>query len=171
MIWIVEAAAEIAHFSEIELLEQVQDPEYLAYQQFMSKTENATYFDYLVSAYPYGYSKYRNLSLNLSFIEFLERYDIAGYPYSLHHDYQYKSFGLRPVNNYTPDLPVINITREDAENSSILTAYFFDTPRYDVKVLPSEESQLEPYWPALDTVQKAYVSWNGTRYYLDRSII
>ena len=165
-----EAAALSGHFTEIEILEKMQDREYLEYKTFMNQTDNATYFDYLVYAYPYGYSKYRNLTLNISFIEFLERYDIAGYRYSLNHDYQYISFGLDPVSDPDPNLPVINITREDAEKSTVLRAYLLDTPGYDVKVLPSEEWQLDPYWYAGNS-RKAYVSWNGTLYHLDRSVI
>ena len=165
-----EAAALAGHFTEIEILEKMQDREYLEYKTFMNQTDNATYFDYLVYAYPYGYSKYRNLTLNISFIEFLERYDIAGYRYSLNHDYQYISFGLDPVSDPDPNLPVINITREDAEKSTVLRAYLLDTPGYDVKVLPSEEWQLDPYWYAGNS-RKAYVSWNGTLYHLDRSVI
>ena len=165
-----EAAAQAAHFTEIEIRELMQESEYLEYKQFMNQTDHATYFDYLVYAYPYGYSTYRNLTLNMSFIAFLERYDIAGYRYSLNHDYQYVSFGLSPVTNPDPNLPVINITREDAEKSTVLRAYLLDTPGYDVKVLPSEEWQLDPYWDAGNS-RKAYISWNGTLYHLDRTVI
>ncbi|MDV0444421.1 hypothetical protein [Methanorbis rubei] len=165
-----EAAAQAAHFTEIEILEIMQDPEYMDYKQFMNQTDNVTYFDYLVYAYPYGYSKYRNLTLNMSFIEFLERYDIAGYQHSLNHDYQYISFSLDQVSDPDPNLPVINITREDAEKSTVLRAYLLDIPGYSVKVLPSEEWQLDPYWYAGNS-RKAYVSWNGTLYHVDRSLI
>ena len=158
-----EAAAQAAHFTGKEILEQIQDPEYLEYKQFMNQTDNTTYFDYLVHSYPESYQYYRGSHLNMSFIAYLERY-YTDYPYSLNHDYQFVPFRLHEPDRIDPGKKVVHLTKEEVENNPILRSYFIDAPGYGLKVLPSEETQLDPY-------RGAYLEWNGTRYQQIRSIV
>ncbi|MDV0444420.1 hypothetical protein [Methanorbis rubei] len=159
-----ESAAEEVHFpSGADELERSM-PEYQEYRTFMNQTENATYFDYLVHIYPQTYQYYRNISPDMSFLYFLERYDTY-YPYSLNHNSKYKPYRLIVVHEEYRDMnkTIITVTEEMINETPILSSYFVKAPGHPIKVLPEEEYQLDSY-------RHAYLEWNGTLYKQIRSI-
>ena len=168
-----EAAALAAYFPNASELDEYycKDPEIAGYYHYMNETENATYFDYLIDAHPLWYSGYQNLSLPMSFIEYLERTD-TGYALSLHHDTRYVPLRFHQVaeSDIDPSLPVIHLTNETVASTPLLRLYFIDTHHVGLKVLPEEEWQLVPYKDAQDVVRKAYLEWNGDYYLMNRSI-
>jgi len=168
-----EAASQEAYFPNVTELDEfyLKDPEIAGYYQYMNETENATYFDYLINAHPLWYSRYQDLSLNMSFIEYLERTD-TGYALSLHHDTRYVPLRFREVigSEIDPSLPVIHLANETIETTPLLKLYFIDIMYTPIKVLPEEEWQLVPYKDAQDVVRKAYLEWNGDYYFINRSI-
>ncbi|MDE2518692.1 MAG: hypothetical protein O0X93_09850 [Methanocorpusculum sp.] len=139
-------------------------PPFPQYYAFMNNSENKTYFDYLVYTHPAAYAQYRNFSLNMSFIAFLERYD-TGYPYTLNHDQTYVPYRLGLVYNEYRDHnnTVITLTEEGIRENPILSSYFIEAPGYPIKVLREEECLLDPF-------RYAYLEWNGTLYQQIRSI-
>ena len=168
-----EAAALEAYFPNASELDEfyLKIPEIAGYYQYMNETENATYFDYLINAHPLRYSRYQNLSLNMSFIEYLERFD-TGYGLNLHHNTQYVPLRFHKLSEaeIDPSLPVIHLTNETVETTPLLRFCFIDIPGGGVKVLPEEEWQLLPYKDAHNSVRKAYLEWNGDYYFMVRSI-
>lgn len=143
-------------------------PPFPEYYAFMNSSENRTYFDYLVHTNPLAYDRYRNLSLNMSFIEYLER-SLSGYVLNLNHDTRYVPLWFTEVTDVDPSIPVIHLTNETLASAPLLKSYFIDGyPGF--KVLPSEEWQLLPYRDAHAAIRKAYVEWNGTYYFMSRSI-
>jgi len=169
-----EAAAEKVHFpknvSELDELDW-RLPENQAYYQYMNETPNADYYGFMVSYYRNSYSGYQNFSLNMSYIEFLERC-LTTYPYNLNHDTDYRPLRFHKLSEaeIDPSLPVIHLTRETVETTPLLRFYFIDTPNCGLKVLPEEEWQLVPYKDAHNSVRKAYLEWNGDYYFMNRSI-
>lgn len=159
-----EAAAEKVPFpSGADELERNM-PEYQEYRSFMNQTENATYFDYLVHTYPQTYQYYQNISPDMSFLYFLERYDTY-YPYTLNHNSKYVPYRLGQVYDEYRDHSntVITLTEKMIQENPILSSYFVKVPGYPLKVLPEEEYLLDPF-------RYAYLKWNGTLYQQIRSI-
>ena len=171
-----EAAAEKIQFpknvSELDDLEW-RLPENQAYYQYMNETPNADYYGFLVSYYQIEYRSYckHNLSLTMSFIEYLERY-LTNYVYDLNHATNYVPVSFHKLSEaeIDPSLPVIHLTNETVETTPLLRFCFIDIPGGGVKVLPEEEWQLVPYKDAHYSVRKAYLEWNGDYYFMNRSI-
>ena len=140
-------------------------PEYQEYLSFMNRTENATYFAYLIHIYPQTYQYYRNITPDMSFLYFLERYD-TGYPYTLSHNSTYVPYRLRVVPEADRDLnkTLVAVTEEMINENPILSSYFVKVPGYPIKVLREEEYLLDPF-------RYAYLEWNGTLYQQIRSIV
>ncbi|MDE2518693.1 MAG: hypothetical protein O0X93_09845 [Methanocorpusculum sp.] len=169
-----EAAAEAVHFpkniTELDDLDLML-PENQAYYQYMKETPNADYYGFLVTYYPDSYRYYQNLSLNMSYIEFLERC-LTTYPYDLNHATSYVPLKFHEISGSEIDasLPIIHLTNETVNSTPLLRFYFIDTNHAGLKVLPGEEWQLVPYKDAQDTIRKAYIEWNNTYYWMNRAI-
>ena len=142
------------------------EPEYIAYQ---NQTGNKDYFGYLISVYPREYQHYQTIGQNMSFIAYLERY-YTPYPLSLDNNYNFTPFRLSKAEEPYQNLPVISLTDEDIRNSPILRSYCIDVPGFPLKVLRSEEEQLNPYWDTSSSIRKAYLAWNNTYYWMNRAI-
>ena len=166
-----EAAAFAAEFPPDADELQKTLPPFTQYYAFMNTSENKTYFDYLVYTHPESYARYRNLSLNMSYIEYLERF-LTTYMYDLNHATNHVPLRFRKLSEaeINPSLPVIHLTRETVETTPLLRSYFIDFPNCGLKVLPEEEWQLLPYKDAQDFVGKAYIEWNGDYYVMNRSV-
>ena len=169
-----EAAAEKIQFpknvSELDDLEW-RLPENQAYYQYMNETPNGDYYGFLVSYYQIEYRSYckHNLSLTMSFIEYLERY-LTNYVYDLNHDTNYRPLWFLPTTeeymkeHRVPSHSVLHLTEEIASATPLFKSCFIDTPGGGVKVLPEEEWQLLPYKNA------SYLEWKGDYYIIMRSI-
>jgi hypothetical protein len=99
-----EAAAFAAEFpSDADELRKTLPP-FPQYYAFMNTSENKTYFDYLVYTHPESYAQYRNLSLNMSYIEFLERF-LTTYMYDLNHATNYVPLSFHKLSETEIDPP------------------------------------------------------------------
>ncbi len=164
-----EAAAEAAQFPKDASDGLKSLPPFPEYYAFLNASENRTYYDYLVHTYPRAYEMYRNSSLNMSYIAYLER-TMSGYPFTLNHDTQYVPLSFFEVpGDIDPSRPVIHLTSEEISENPLLRFEFIETNHYGgLKVLPSEEWMLVPYKDAYRN--NSYFEWNGTHYFMRRSI-
>lgn len=136
-----KAAAQAVHFSKnITELDELdwRLPENQAYYQYMNETPNADYYGFLVISYPLSYRYYQNTTDNMSYIEFLERFDTR-YPFDLNHTTRYTPLRFHEILTIDPSFPVIHLTNETIETTPLLKLYFFDTTHTPIKVLPEEE--------------------------------
>ena len=162
-----ETAAEAAHFPKDASDGLKRLPPFPEYYAFLNASENRTYYNYLVHTYPRAYEMYRNSSLNMSYIAYLER-TLSGYPFTLNHDHNYIPLRFDEIADIGPSVPVIHLTSEEISENSLLRFEFIETNHSGLKVLPSEEWLLAPYKDAYRN--KEYFEWNGTYYSMHRSI-
>ncbi len=82
-----EAAAEAVQFPKT--IDELDDLDWMleinqVYYQYRNETPDADYYGFLKLYYSGAYSKYKNTSLNMSYIAYLER-TMSGYPFTLNH--------------------------------------------------------------------------------------